>query len=81
MYVDKPRSPPNISLYDHALPEGHQLSVFKISDTVFVVVCAREGKAGKTALVEHCQRCAWATCFRLESSGKWKELAPEVEEG
>lgn len=70
----------NIPVYVHAVGEGTELSVYKLSAEMFVVVCQVGGKAGKLALVEHCQRCAWATCHRITSSGKWKELAPEVEE-
>lgn len=67
-------------VYVHAIGEGAELSVHELSPEVFVILCQVDGKTGKTALVEHCSRCAWATCFRLTNSGKWKELAPQEEE-
>lgn len=66
-------------VYTHAVEEGTSLEVHALSPEMFVIVCKVNGKTGKMAIVEHCQRCAWATCHRISSSGKWKELAPEDE--
>lgn len=68
-------------VYVHDVDEATTLSVYEVAAETFVIVCTVDGKAGQRAVVEHCSRCAWATCFRLTNSGKWKELAPEVEEG
>lgn len=69
----------SLPLYTHDVGDGFTLNVYDVS-TSFVILCEKDGKAGKTAAVEHCSRCAWAACFRLHSSGKWKELAPTLEE-
>lgn len=68
------------ALYTHDLEDGFSLQVFEVAAQAFVVFCAKDGKVGTLAHVERCSRCAWAACFRLHKSGKWKELAPTLEE-